>query len=251
MNTKNRYVVFIIAILLLVFSAILLINKVFDSQKKINQAADIIESLGNTSFTIYTKINDSIDINTSFSIPVSIPVHVLMSVKVDAPMNMKVLVQKTLKIPYSVRIQEIMPVDTFFKLPEGIKADVDDTITLNSRLKIKFWPGMRIPFLVNGNLPLNQTLNINPGIIRVASEIPIRLCLNDSIPVFLDFIVPVQDTIPLNLLIDADAQISFYLPLPVKGKLPLQMNTPVKIDFSKTPLKAKFDSLADVMRKIL
>jgi hypothetical protein len=248
---KPKYFIYIFVLLLLAVSAILLINKVIDSQKKLNQAADIIESLGTTSFFIDADIQDSIDINTSFYIPVSIPVHVLMNVSVNVPLNMNVGVKKTLKIPYSVKINDLMPVDTFFRFPEGINAAVNDTIPINDRLKIKFWPGMKIPFLVNGSVQLNQTLSLNPGKIRVASEIPIHLQLNDSIPVFLDFMVPVSDTLPMDMLIDSDAMISFYASLPVKGKLPLKMKTPVLIDFSKTPLKGKFDSLASVMRKIL
>lgn len=251
MKTKTRYIAFTLVLLLLAVSVTLLIHKVNDSQKKLDKAADIIESLGNTSFTIDADIRDSIDIATTFYIPVSIPVHVLMNVTVSAPLKMNVPVLQTLKIPYSIRIHEIMPVDTFFYFPEGINAEVSGTIPIDSRMKIKFWPGLRIPFTVNGSMPLKQTLSLNPGKIKVSSEIPVHLLLNDSIPVYLDFTVPVKDTIPMNLLIDADAQITFYTALPVEGRLPLQMNTPVKIDFSKTPLKAKFDSLANVMRKIL
>jgi hypothetical protein len=251
-NRKTRFILYSAAIvLLLTVMSVLLINKVIDSQKKLNQAADIIESLGNTSFSIDADIQDSIDINTSFDIPVSIPVHVVMSVRLDAPLSMSVPVKKSMHIPYSINITEIIPVDTFFRFPDGITAAVDDSIALNTQLKIKFWPGIRLPFNVTGNMPLNQTLSLNPEKLRVSSDIPIHLSLNDSMPVFLDFIVPVQDTIPMNLVIDADALISFYAPLPVKGKLPLKMITPVEIDFSKTPLKAKFDSLAKVMREIL
>lgn len=246
-----RYILPSVFLVLMVVAAIFLINKVYDSQSKLEQAADIIESLGNTSFTIDADIQDSIEINTSFIIPVSIPVHVVMNVKVDAPLNMNVPFNKTLKIPYSVEINEIMPIDTLFRFPDGITADVNDTIPIHQKLKIRFWPGMNIPFSVSGKMPLNQSLSLNPGKIHVSSEIPIHLQLNDSIPVFLDFKVPVRDTIPMNLVIDADAMISFYASLPVTGKIPLKMNTPVKVDFSKTPLKAKFDSLAAVMRKIL
>jgi hypothetical protein len=251
-KVKTRYIVFTFVILLLLtVSAILLINKISDSQKKLNQAADIIESLGKTTFTIDADIHDSIDINTSFTIPVSIPVHVVMKVKVDAPLNMNVPVKRSMTIPYSIVINEIMPVDTFFQFPEGITAAVNDSIPLNSRVKTKFWPGIKVPVTISGSMPINQTLSLNPEKLRVSSNIPIRLQLNDSIPVYLDFSIPVNDSIPMELLIDADAQISFYAPLPVKGRLPLDMNTPVKVDFSKTPLKAKFDSLANVMRKIL
>ncbi|MFH0866000.1 MAG: hypothetical protein V1904_07380 [Bacteroidota bacterium] len=251
MKTKTRYVTFTLILLLLAVSAILLINKVINSQKKLNQAADIIESLGQTSFTIDADIHDSIDIATTFRIPASIPVHVLMNITVDAPLNINVPVTKFIQIPYSVRINEIMPVDTFFNFPEGINAAVNDTIPIDDRMRIQFWPGIQIPFVIKGTMPLNQTLSLNPGKMRVACEIPVHLLLNDTIPVYLDFTVPVKDTIPMNLLIDADALITFYTSLPVEGRLPLQLNTPVKIDFSKTPLKAKFDSLANVMRKIL
>lgn len=248
---KPRYIVIFLSIAILAVAAVLLINKVIDSQEKLNQAADIIESLGNTSFFIDADISDSIDINTSFSIPVSIPVHVLMNVSVNVPLNMNVPVIQTLKIPYSVRIDEIMPVDTFFTFPDGITTNVNDSIDLNTKFKTRIWPGIRFPVTISGSIPLKQTLYLDPEKLHVSSEIPVHLRLNDSIPVYLDFTVPVKENIPMKLQIDADAMISFYIPLPVKGKLPLKMNTPVEIDFSKTPLKAKFDSLANVMRKIL
>lgn len=250
-KTKSRYIALTLILLLLAVSVILLINKVSDSQKKLNQAADIIESLGKTSFSIDADISDSIDINTSFTIPISIPVHVRMNVSVNAPLSMNVPVMQTLKIPYSVRIDEIMPVDTFFIFPEGITTNINDSIGFNTKIKTRIWPGIRFPVTISGSMPLKQSLYLDPEKLHVSSEIPVHLRLNDSIPVYLDFTVPVKDTLPMNLLIDADATISFYAPLPVKGRLPLKMNTPVEIDFSKTPLKAKFDSLANVMRKIL
>lgn len=254
MHSKRiiKYILLILIIILLAVSSVLLIFKVRDSQQKLNQAADIIESLGNTSFFIDADILDSLDINTSFSIPVSIPVHVVMKVSVDAPLNMNVPVKQTLKIPYSVKIDEIMPLDTIFTFPDGLTTNVNDSIDVkNAKFRTRFWPGIRVPVTINGSMPLKQTLSLDPEKLHVSSEIPVHLRLNDSIPVYLDFTVPVKDKIPMELVIDADAMISFYAPLPVRGKIPLKMNTPVKIDFSKTPLKQKFDSLAKVMRKIL
>ncbi|MFH0894833.1 MAG: hypothetical protein V2A54_10405 [Bacteroidota bacterium] len=253
MSSKNKtgIIAIVLAVLLPVALAIYLSLKLNESREKLNQAADIIESLGNASFTIDADIQDSIEINTSFRIPVSIPVHVRMNVSVNAPLDMNVPINRQLNIPFSVKINQMLPVDTVFRFPAGIQALVNDSIPLNSRMKIKFWPGMRIPFKVQGTVPFNKALKLDPGNVRVASNIPVRLSLSDSIPVFLDFSVPVKDTIPMNLFIDSDAQITFYTSLPVRGRLPLKMKTPVKVDFSKTPLKARFDSLARVMRKIM
>ena len=251
LRNKTGIIALVLAVLLPAALAAYLWLKLGESREKLNEAADIIESLGKASFDVDADVTDTIDIATDFRIPATIPVHVRMQVSLLAPLNMDVPVEKRLSIPFSVKIDQLLPVDTLFRFPSGIQALVNDSIPLNNKLKIKFWPGMRIPFQVQGKVPLHKALNLDPGNVRVASNIPVRLRLSDSIPVFLDFTVPVKDTIPMNLNINADAQITFYSALPVRGRLPLKMKTPVRVDFSKTPLKAKFDSLARVMRKIL
>lgn len=239
--------------LLILLSGLLVVLfiKFQNAKQKLDEAASIIESLGKAVFSIETDIKDTLDIETSFRVPCSIPVQVQMMIMVQAPINMDVPVKKDMLIPFSLRINEIMPLDTFFRYPEGISAYVSDSISIDNQLKIKFWPGMKIPFRTSGSIPMNQVLNIKPGGMRIASEIPIRINISDSIPVFLDFTLAVSDTMSMPLQINSRATISFYTDLPVQGRLPIHVMAPVEIDFSKTMLKERFDSLAFVLRKVL
>lgn len=253
MPRQNKLIWIFLSLLLTFFCGlcIVLLFKFNHAKQKLEDAAGIIESLGKAVFTIQTDIKDTLDIETSFRIPCSIPVQVQMLVMVNTPIQMDVPVKKELQIPFSMYINEIIPLDTFFRYPDGIMAKINDSIPIDSRLKIKFWPGMRIPFKTSGSIPMNQVLNIEPGGMRVVSEIPIRLNISDNIPVFLDFTLAVSDTLSMPMQINSRASISFYTDLPVQGRLPIHVMAPVEIDFSKTMLKERFDSLAFVLRNVL
>ncbi|PLW94355.1 MAG: hypothetical protein C0592_03100 [Marinilabiliales bacterium] len=251
MNKKLSIILFVAAFLISGLIIIALLIKLSDARQKLDEAANILESMGNSKFDIDAEIHDTIAINTSFHVQVSIPVHVSMWIDVNAPVQMNVPVQKELMIPVHLIIDEMLSVDTLFHFPDGFTAPVNDSIPLDDKIKIRFLGLFRVPFRSTGQIRLNQDMFFNPEAVRVASEIPVQMQIYDSIPVFLNFTMPVNDSLHFPLKVSSQAMISFYEDFPVEGDIPIHMNSPVPLDFSKTPLKAKFDSLADIMRNLL
>ena len=233
----------------LIISALLI--KLNDARHKLDEAANILESMGNSKFDIDAEIHDTVAINTSFKVLTSVPVHVSMWIDVAAPVQMNVPVKKELMIPVHLSIDELLSVDTLFRFPDGLKAPVHDSIPFNEKIAIRMFGLFKIPFKSSGTIHLDQDMFFNPEAVRVASEIPVQMQINDSIPVYLDFNMPVNDSLHFPLKISSRAMISFYEDFPVEGEIPIDMNSPVPLDFSKTPLKAKFDSLANIMRNLL
>ncbi len=248
---KKNYILLIAAILVITIIASFVFIKIRHAQQKLNQAAEIIENIGNSSFFIETDISDTIHVSTCIIIPVSIPVNVSLSMMLDAPLSMNVPVDKNLTVPFALNIEKIVPVDTFFHFPDKLYPFINDTLALESKMKIKFWPGFKIPFKVEGNIPISQNLNLDLKTVKVSSEIPISISINDSMPVKLDFELPVNQNISFPLKINTRANISFIEKVPIEADFPIQLQVPVEVDFKKTPLKLKFDSLASVLREVL
>lgn len=251
MGKKLNILLFVLAFLTSGIIILVLLLKLSDAREKLDDAAEILESMGNSKFDIDAEINDTIAINTSFKVPVSIPVHVSMWIDVAAPVQMNVPVRKELMIPVNLSIDEMLGVDTLFSFPDGFTAPVNDSIPLDDKIKIRFLGLFKVPFKSTGTIRLDQDMTFNPEAVRVSSEIPIQMQIHDSIPVFLDFMMPVNDSLHFPLKVSSKAMISFYEDFPVEGNIPIHMNSPVPLDFSKTPLKAKFDSLANIMRNLL
>lgn len=252
MNPKVRsgIIISVIALLLAAIAAGA-IWKLRIAQEKLNTAADIIENIGNSSFIVETEVNDTIPVNTCISIPVAIPVNVSLTMTMDVPLSMSVPVRKNLSVPFQLDIRKIVPVDTLFTFPDKLSPLIDDTLGLNSKMKIRFWPGFRIPFKVEGNIPLQQNLSLDMKTVHVSADIPISMSLSDSIPVKLDFELPVNENVSLPLVINTRAMISFVSKVPIDAEFPINLNAPVEVDFKKTPLKQKFDSLSAVLREVL
>lgn len=240
-----------VAFALLLLALWLVLLKYRNAQQKLDEAASLIESIGQSSFFVEADVSDTIPVSTFITIPMSIPVDVCMSMRIDAPLNMQVPVRKDLNIPFALSIREVIPVDTTFSFPEGMNPFVNDTLDMQSRMKIKFWPGFRIPFRVEGSIPIKQNLSLDMQTIRVSADIPIAMNIEDNIPVRLDFSIPVSDTLNLPINIRTRAMITFVEKIPIEADFPIQLKAPVKVDFATTPLKNKFDSLARVLRQVL
>ncbi|MBN2730365.1 MAG: hypothetical protein JXR53_14160 [Bacteroidales bacterium] len=251
MGKKLNILLFTLAFLTSGIIILVLLLKLSDAREKLDDAAEILESMGNSKFDINAEIHDTIPINTSFKVPVSIPVHVSMWIDVAAPVQMNVPVRKELMIPVNLSIDEMLSVDTLFSFPDGFTAPVNDSIPLDDKIKIRFLGLFKVPFKSTGTIRLDQDMTFNPEAVRVSSQIPVQMQIHDSIPVFLDFMMPVNDSLHFPLKVSSKAMISFYEDFPVEGNIPIHMNSPVPLDFSKTPLKAKFDSLANIMRNLL
>ncbi len=241
----------VLATVLLLLVVLLLWNRLKESQQKLDEAARIIESIGNSSFIVEAEVSDTIPISTFIVIPISIPVNVSMSIVLDVPLNMSVPVKKDMMVPFSLLINQIVPVDTSFSFPDGMQPYMNDSLQLQQKLKIRFWPGFRIPFRVAGTIPVQQNLNLEMKTMRVSADIPIKMNINDSIPVKLDFVLPVSETINMPLNINSRATITFTQKIPIEADFPINIKAPVVVDFTKTPLKQKFDSLANVLRTVL
>jgi len=164
---------------------------------------------------------------------------------------MNVPVSKNLLIPFSLDIKQIIPVDTLFNFPDRLNPFISDTLDMATKMKIKFWPGFRIPFHVEGQVPLQQNLSLDMKTVRVSASIPIAMSVNDSIPVQLDFVLPVHETVSMPLVINTRATITFVEKIPIEADFPIQLKAPVEVDFRKTPMKAKFDYLSRVLREVL
>ena len=252
MSPKFRTgIIIAIAAAIIVSVAFFAFIKIRHAQNKLNTAANIIENIGNSSFCVETDVKDTIPIKTFISIPFSIPVNVAMNMTIDVPLNMSVPINKQLTIPFTLAIHEIVPVDTLFDFPEKLSPLIEDTIGVNSKMKIRFWPGFRIPFRVEGNIPVQKCLNLDMKTVRVSTKIPISMSLRDSIPVTLDFDLPINETVSFPLNIYTCATISFVDKVPIEAIFPIQLKAPVEVDFKKTPLKNKFDSLSAVLREVL
>lgn len=251
MGKKLNILLFTLAFLISGIIILVLLLKLSDAREKLDDAAEILESMGNSKFDIDAEINDTLAVNTSFKVPVSIPVHVSMWIDVTAPVQMNVPVRKELMIPVNLSINELLSVDTLFGFPDGLRATVNDSIPFEEKVAIRMFGLFKIPFKSSATIHLNQDMFFNPEAVRVSSQIPVQMQIHDSIPVFLDFMMPVNDSLHFPLKVSSKAMISFYEDFPVEGNIPIHMNSPVPLDFSKTPLKAKFDSLANIMRNLL
>ncbi|HBG69633.1 MAG: hypothetical protein A2W93_12595 [Bacteroidetes bacterium GWF2_43_63] len=252
MSSKTRTgIIIAVAFLVIASVSVFAFYKIRNAQQKLNVAADIIESIGNSSFFVEADVKDTIPVSTYISIPISIPVNVALNMTMDVPLNMNVPIHKNLTIPFSLDIHQIVPVDTLFNFPDKLDPLIDDTLGLDTKMKIRFWPGFRIPFRVEGNIPVNQNLSLDMKTVRVAASIPISMSLHDSIPVLLDFEIPVNESVSFPLKINTRATISFVEKVPIEADFPIQLKAPVEVDFKKTPLKAKFDSLSAVLREVL
>lgn len=252
MSSKTRTAI-IISVTVLIISAVSVVAfcKIRNAQQKLNLAADIIESIGNSSFFVEADVKDTIPVSTFITIPISIPVNVSLNMTMDVPLSMNVPINKSLIIPFSLDIHQIVPVDTLFNFPDKLDPMIDDTLDLNTKMKIRFWPGFRIPFRVEGNIPVKQNLSLDMKTVRVSANIPISMSVSDSIPVLLDFEIPVNESVSFPLKINTRATISFVEKVPIEADFPIQLKAPVEVDFKKTPLKAKFDSLSSVLREVL
>ncbi len=248
---KKMWLIFSVFALTMLLVLIFALLRLQHAQKKLGESADMIESIGNSRFNVEALVTDTIPVSTYITIPISIPVQVSMSMTFDAPIHMNVPVNKSLMIPFSIDISQIIPVDTLFNFPDKLNPLISDTLDMATKMKIKFWPGFKIPFHVEGQVPLQQNLSLDMQTVRVSANIPIAMSINDSIPVRLDFELPVNETVSMPLKINTRATITFIEKIPIEADFPIQLKAPVEVDFGKTPMKAKFDSLARMMREVL
>lgn len=251
MMLRRFWFAIIVLTLLLIGTWVVLLMYYHAAESRMQQAADLIESIGDAKFFVEADINDTMPVKSSIRIPVQIPVLVSMSIMVDVPITMDVAVNNEMKVPFDLTIKQIVPVDTFFQFPDPVSAYVNDSLSLASKLKIRLWPGFNIPFSVKGEVPMQQGLIFSMQSMRISADIPIAMRVQDSIPVHLDMNIPIQEHLQWPMMVNSKATITFYEELPIEAMFPIHLKVPVEVDFSKTPLQSKFDSLGNIMRKVL
>jgi len=109
--------------------------------------------------------------------------------------------------------------------------------------------GIKVP--ISAVIPLKQNITLDLGRIPFETEIPVKIPISQNLPVNIKLSIPINMHVPLNVPVKSWATITFPNKLPVHGKIPLKMKVPVDIPLSSTPLKPKFDSLANVIKGLM
>jgi len=221
----------------------------FNAKKNLSDAAQNLKEIGNGVITDTISFDSTIPLDTEINILRTVPVDLKMALN-D---SLKIMLTKNqplnLKIPINIDLDQVLHVDTTLTLTDTLEFTTSGNIPVDQKFTVlkKF----KIP--VKASIPLqNESLSAKlQGATSFRSDIPIRLNINDSLPVNLDLVIPIDQKAKIDYLIKNSALISFPQKIRIKGMVPIHLKIPIQIPLSKTVLKKYLDSTASNLNNIL
>jgi hypothetical protein len=221
----------------------------FNAKKNLFNASKNLKAIGNGIISDTVTFDSVIRLDTEISILRTIPVNLKMTLNDSLKIAMTKSQPLSLKIPINLDINQLLHVDTTLTLADTLKLTTNGDISIDQKFTV--FRKFKIP--LKSSIPLkNEVLSAKlQGATWFTSDIPIRLNINDSLPVELNLIIPINQKAKIDYLIKKSALISFPQKLRIKGLIPIHLKIPIQIELSKTVLKKYLDSTASDLNKIL
>ncbi len=251
---KKRTFVRSIALISLVLNILIVIVLVYmkiNAGNKLNNAYDILKSLGEARIKYNVPYNDTLEINTEFKVTQKVKVFVELQFKNTINISDVVPVDQMIDVPINIVVNKLIQVDTAILIKDKLTVFLDEKIPVDQKVTIplKGKKGINLPLYTV--IPLKQNISLDLGRIPFQTAIPVSIPISEKIPVNIKLNIPINMRVPLDVPVKSEAIITFPYTLPVHGKIPLKLNVPVNIPLSETALKPKFDSLANVIKSLL
>jgi len=220
----------------------------FNAKKNLFDAAQNLKEIGNGIITDTVSFDSEIPLDTEISI-----LRTVVDLKMTLNDSLKIMLTKNqplnLKIPIDIDLDKMLHVDAILTLNDTLKFTTKGDIPIDQKFTV--FGKFKIP--VKASIPLkNESFSAKlQGPTRFTSDIPIRLNINDSLPVNLNLVIPIDQKAKIEYLIKNSALISFPQKLRIKGMIPIHLKIPIQIPLSKTVLKKYLDSTATNLNNIL
>jgi hypothetical protein len=221
----------------------------FNAKKNLSDAAQNLKEIGNGIITDTINFESTISLDTEISILRTVPVDLKMTLNDSLKIMLTKKQPLNLKIPINIDLDKVLHVDTTLILNDTLQLTTNGNIPVDQ--KFTAFRKIRVP--VKASIPIkDQSLSAKlQGATSFTSDIPIRLNINDSLPVNLDLVIPINQNAKIDYLIKNSALIGFPQKLHIKGVIPVHLKIPVQIPLSKTVLKKYLDSTASNLNNIL
>lgn len=243
----------VIALLLLNLGTIgILLMVKSKAEKRLANASHFLRELGEQEIDHLVEVRDTIDMETEITITQPVPVDIDMLIRDKIPVRMNVGIHEGMMIPVSMKIDEVVHVDTSIIMKDKANVHAKSEIPVNQKFTW-LWGKNKGPKLkIKADIPLDQDMQIAfNDKLRFESDIPVRFTLKDNLPVNLDMDIPVDQKIDLELAVKQRAVVGFPVNLKMRAKIPITMDIQVKIPLRDTPIKTYLDKTANELDGML
>jgi hypothetical protein len=161
------------------------------------------------------------------------------------PIRLDVQVKETIGVPIDLKIEEEIAIETAVRIPEKSKIRVKADIGVDQPVRWRLAHPI-IPLLnIKGSVPVDQEVEINfPETLQIKGKVPVKFRLTEQIDVPVDFSVPVEQMLDLNLAIEQRARVGFPEPLHIIGEIPIVLEIPVRVPLQPTPVGIYLEKMA-------
>jgi hypothetical protein len=214
-------------------------------------AADLRGLAGGSIETTIT-VRQTLDLDAEIQIAAPTKIDLALDVDGKVPVNLRVRINKELKVPITMDIEEMIEMDSIVVVPEPTKVRARADIGLEQALKWRVARPLAPAINISGSIPLDQEIEIEfPDALRVKCDVPVHFPLQTDLLVPLEFDIPVDEVMDLRMAIQQQAEVGFPEPLLITGKVPVVMEIPVLIPLSQTPVGPSLEKVARALDGLL
>jgi hypothetical protein len=151
-------------------------------------------------------------------------------------------------LSFPVTIDETIPISLTVPFNDVFTVPISETIPVS--LTIPFQDEVVVP--INDVIQLNNSITVDIVIPILNQTVPLPIPINTNIPIVLDVVVPISQTIPIqtnipiNLMIDVPVSAEF----PIQTDVPVQLTVPVNVPVEELGLAAMMSNIADALRSL-
>ena len=217
---------------------------------RLNGIGNTMEEMAVQHIITDVTVNEDIPLNSAITVTEELVVNIDMYIETEIPFTAMIPVSEEMMVPIRMGVKDYITLDTLIWVKDQITILVDDTIPLAQKMKMTIFGKDRGPSVpIKAKIPLNQSLLVDfEEPLPVQSTIPIDMLIIDTLPIGIEMSIPVDVMVPVKIPIKQTARISFNGPMPVDAMIPISMTIPVDIPLEETSLAKYFRKLASGLK---
>lgn len=244
---KWAVIIFVVLFLINVGIIVTLLASLKVSEVRLSKLGNLMEEMSNSRIQYQMSVIDTIPLESSIDVTDDVIVGIDMVVESSIPFQAMIPVNEKMIIPIHLGIGQVIYVDTTIRIVDEVIINVNDSIPLDQKIKVKKLGGVNMP--VSAMIPLQQKLSVSfDTLIRIQSFIPIDMVVEDEMPIDLNMEIPVNLQVPVRIPLNTTAKVSFFNAMPVKAQIPVNLDVPVDIPLNETAMGVYLKKVAEGMR---
>jgi hypothetical protein len=149
----------------------------------------------------------------------SFPVHQVVPIQTDVPL------EETLSVPINLHISQTVPVQANVPFRDTIIVPLNATIPVRTMVQVPI------------NIPLAGQRFVE---VPISTTIPVNL----TVPVTISRTIPVATDITVSVPISTEVPVALSHTLPISVAVPLDLEIPLTVEIAHTPLKGYLEELS-------